>query len=173
MDETLQELENELKRLTPRKPSATLMRALEGELGAPASSGPARGASAAAHRLPWRWTSWSLAAAAVIAFVALFQFARRPAAPAAQPSVEVADTPAVKPGPAATAGANRYEPVQATTVLYDLKEDGTTLLADQTEGRQVRYRYVDTYTWKNPATNASLRWSVPRDEVRVIRASLD
>ena len=101
------------------------------------------------------------------------QFARRPAAPAAQPSVEVADTPAVKPGPAATAGANRYEPVQATTVLYDLKEDGTTLLADQTEGRQVRYRYVDTYTWKNPATNASLRWSVPRDEVRVIRASLD
>jgi hypothetical protein len=46
-------------------------------------------------------------------------------------------------------------------------------LPDQTEGRQVRYRYVDTYTWRNPTTKASLRWSVPRDEVRVIRASLN
>ena len=68
---------------------------------------------------------------------------------------------------------NRYQPVRASSVLYDLKEDGTGTLPDQTEGRQVRYRYVDTYTWKNPATNASLRWSVPRDEVRVVRASLD
>jgi uroporphyrinogen-III synthase len=68
---------------------------------------------------------------------------------------------------------NRYQPVQASSVLYDLKEDGTAYLPDQTEGRQVRYRYVDTYTWKNPATNASLRWSVPRDEVRLVRASLD
>ena len=68
---------------------------------------------------------------------------------------------------------NRYQPVHASSVLYDLQEDGATTLPDQTEGRQVRYRYVDTYTWKNPATNASLRWSVPRDEVRVVRASLD
>jgi hypothetical protein len=73
----------------------------------------------------------------------------------------------------AAAPTNRYEPVKATSVLYDLKEDGLATLPDQTEGRQVRYRYVDTYTWRNPATRASLRWSVPRDEVRVIRASLN
>lgn len=173
MDETLQELENELKRLTPRRPSAALIKALEGELGLPVASASARRDNAAAGVRPWKWASWSLAAAAVIAFVALFQFARQPAAPSAQPAVEVAVAPTVKPVRSDTTPGNRYEPVQATTVLYDLKEDGTAVLADRTEGRQVRYRYVDTYTWKNPTTNASLRWSVPRDEVRVIRASLD
>jgi hypothetical protein len=43
--------------------------------------------------------------------------------------------------------------------------------ADDTSARQVRARYVDTYTWKNPRSNASLKWSVPRDEVRVIPTS--
>lgn len=173
MDETLQELENELKRLTPRLPSAALMQTLERELGSPATAVTApRYPNTVTRRLSRKWTSWSLAAAAVVAVVALFQFARRPSVPAAQPPVEVAVTPPAKATPTAVP-TNRYEPVQATSVLYDMKEDGTAVLADQTEGRQVRYRYVDTYTWKNPATNASLRWSVPRDEVRVIRASLN
>jgi hypothetical protein len=30
---------------------------------------------------------------------------------------------------------------------------------------------VDTYTWKNPRTNASIKWTVPRDEIRVIPAT--
>jgi hypothetical protein len=172
MDETLQELENELKRLTPRRPSAGLGRSLESELNTPMpASIPTRRASPGTSLRPWGWVSWSLAAAAAIAFVVAFQFTRRVIAPAAQSASEVAKTsPASVIAPVST---NRYEPVHATSVLYDLKEDGTALLADRSEGRQVRYRYVDTYTWKNPATNASLRWSVPRDEVRVIRASLD
>lgn len=71
------------------------------------------------------------------------------------------------------ATSNRYEPVHASSVLYDLQESDPKLLPDRTEGREVRYRYVDTYTWRNPTTNASVRWSVPRDEVRFVRASLD
>jgi hypothetical protein len=39
--------------------------------------------------------------------------------------------------------------------------------------RRVRARYLDTYTWKNPTTNASLRWSVPRDEIRLVSATLN
>ena len=65
-----------------------------------------------------------------------------------------------------------YRPVGAASVLYDLKEDAPVTLPNSTPLRRVRYRYVDTYTWKNPATKASLKWSVPRDEVRVIPASL-
>jgi hypothetical protein len=174
MDETLQELENELKRLTPRRPSPALVQALERDLGAPVTP-PAVDASlrnnTIARRPSWKWASWSLAAAAVVAFAAMFQVARR-TVPASEPPMEVAVKPSAKSTPP-TAPANRYEPIQATSVLYDMKEDGTAVLADQSEARQVRYRYVDTYTWKNPATNASLRWSVPRDEVRVIRASLN
>lgn len=168
MDETLQELENELKRLTPRRPSAGLMQALERELGpaaVPAAPSPARAAL-------WRWPVWSLAAAAVLALVAVLSFMHRPVSANAPAPDELAVAPA-GPTPSAPVASNRYEPIQASSVLYDLKEDGAALLPDQTEGRQLRYRYVDTYTWKNPTTNASLRWSVPRDEVRIIRASLD
>jgi hypothetical protein len=68
---------------------------------------------------------------------------------------------------------DRYEPVQASSVLYAMHESPPTTLPDRTQGREVRYRFVDTYTWKNPARNASVRWSVPRDEVRLIRANLD
>ena len=67
---------------------------------------------------------------------------------------------------------DRYQPVAATNVLYDLKDEGTVYLDGDTPARRLRYRYLDTYTWKNPRNNASLKWSVPRDEIRVLPASL-
>ncbi len=169
MDDTLQELENELQRLTPRRPSAGLMQALDRELGPVNVVEPARRPRPANGPRPWHWAAWSFAGvAAAFALVAVVQSNRRPAdAPVATAAIQLV-APKVAEIP-----VNRYQPVRASSVLYDLKEDGAAALPDQTEGRQVRYRYVDTYTWKNPATNASLRWSVPRDEVRVIRASLD
>lgn len=171
MDETLQELENELKRLTPRRPSSALMRALENELGREATVAAASRYSAATSLRSWKWATWSLAGvAAALALVAVVQINRQPAKVSAP--VVASTEPTVAPKPA-VAPVNRYEPVKATSVLYDMKEDGAATLPDQTEGRQVRYRYVDTYTWRNPATKASLRWSVPRDEVRLVRASLD
>lgn len=181
MDETLQELENELQRLTPRRPSAAFMEALERELATPSAAAPTpvRRYTSATSLRSWKWASWPLAgaAAAVVMVVLVFalQFARKPAVapsekiPAAESVANYSETPA-EPVAVAT---NRYEPVQATSVLYAMQEGDPTTLPDRTEGRAVRYRYVDTYTWKNPATNASLRWSVPRDEVRLIRASLD
>ena len=64
----------------------------------------------------------------------------------------------------------RARPVKAANLLYDLQDEGLVLLEDNTPVRRMRARYVDTYTWKNPATNASLTWSVPRDEVRMVPA---
>jgi len=171
MDETLQELENELKRLTPRRPSPALLQAFERELGQEPADISAHRQASATNLRSWKWATWSLAGvAAAIALVAVVQFNRR------SPKVSAPSLATVAPvsAPQATLiPPNRYEPVKATSVLYDLKEDGAATLPDQTEGRQVRYRYVDTYTWKNPTTHASLRWSVPRDEVRLVRASLD
>lgn len=170
MDETLQELENELQRLTPRRPSAGLIQALERELGPAAAGEPAARYSTATSLRSWKWATWSLAGVAAAVALALILQSNRP--PVKSPASVTAATQPVAPMTAETP-VNRYQPVRASSVLYDLKEDGTAYLPDQTEGRQVRYRYVDTYTWKNPATNASLRWSVPRDEVRLVRASLD
>lgn len=174
MDESLQELENELKRLTPRAPSASLLAALERELGPAAAHptpAPARRYTSATSLRSWKWASWSLAGAAAAALLLVFLMSARP--PAVSPENRVAVTPPVEAATPSALTANRYEPVQASSVLYDLRESEPTLLPDRTEGREVRYRYVDTYTWKNPATNASVRWSVPRDEVRLIRASFD
>lgn len=171
MDETLQNLENELKRLPARKPSARFMESLQRELGpidnAVAAVRPAR----TPDRFHWRRTSWALlAAAAAIAIVAVVQLNQKTAPVATVPEANLASNQtAVAPAES----VNRYEPVRASSVLYDLHEEGVTTLPDQSEGRQLRYRYVDTYTWKNSATNASLRWSVPRDEVRLVRANLD
>ncbi len=173
MDESLQELENELKRLTPRVPSPSLLAALERELGpaeAAATPAPARRYTTATSLRSWKWASWSLAGAAAALLIAFLISSHQPA-----PGPETPVAGSVSPATPATevAAVNRYEPVQASSVLYDLHESEPTLLPDRTEGREVRYRYVDTYTWKNPATNASVRWSVPRDEVRIVRASFD
>ena len=169
MDNSLDELENELGRLTPRRPSAGLMDRLEHDLGAGSAAPVAPKYTSATSLRSWKWAGWSLAGAvAAVAVLLGVRGTREPVvtSPAASPVVAIASSPAQR-------AVNRYEPVKASSVLYDLKEDGAATLPDQTEGRQVRYRYVDTYTWRNPATNASLRWSVPRDEVRLVRASLN
>lgn len=176
MDDTLQDLENELKRLSPRQPSAAFLARLECALG-PASRpvAPRRYSSATSWR-SWKWAGWSLAGALTAAAIimAVITTHRPAAAPVSPSAAELAQgQPESRQPDATVVAANRYEPVQATSILYDMREDGTAVLPDQTEGRQVRYRYVDTYTWRNPATNASLQWRVPREEVRLVRASLD
>lgn len=170
MDDFLPDLESELKRLTPRRPSAGLMQALERELGPVPVAAHAPGSSSAPSLRSLQWATWALAGMAA-AIAVVVEFNRKAASPA--PAAAIASAAQPEALQTVAAPLNRYQPVHASTILYDLQEDGATTLPDRTEGRQVRYRYVDTYTWKNPATNASLRWSVPRDEVRLVRASLD
>jgi hypothetical protein len=173
MDESLQELENELKRLTPRRPSAAFHAAVEREFGAPADAPRARRYATATTLRSWKWVSWTFAGAAAAATVALLFTPRSNPVPGESAAVNPGESAAVETPVPTEVAANRYEPVKATSVLYDLQESAPAKLPDMTEGREVRYRYVDTYTWKNPATNASLSWSVPRDEVRFVRANLD
>lgn len=194
MDDTsLQDLENELKALRPRRPSVLLRARVEHELSrseleAQESARPTREATrytSATTLRSWKWFSWQMAAAAAVALtvsvgVWRWQVSRNTpvALPVSTPSLAQSEkaesTPAESmpaPTPRALAAADTYRPVKAANVLYDLKDEGPALLDDNTPGRRIRARYVDTYTWKNPATNASLKWSVPRDEVRVLPAS--
>ena len=167
MDESLQELENELKRLRPQSLPDTLVQRIEGELG-PVEA-PRRYTTATSLR-SWKWAGWSLAGVAAVIVGFLASTISWSPVPAVRPAVTAFRAPSI---PDAAPVMNRYEPVRASSVLYEMKDDGLAMLPDNTQGRQVRYRYVDTYTWKNPATKASLKWSVPRDEVRLVQASLD
>lgn len=155
MDNSLEELENELKTLPPRRAAAPWLDKINRELAAelPAAARP-RYASAT-NLSSWKWLGWRTAGlAAALALVALAGF------------ISFRSPPVLVAAPA-------YQPVAAANVLYDLKDEGVVQLDRDTAARQVRARYVDTYTWKNPRNNASLKWTVPRDEIRVVPARYD
>lgn len=165
MDESLQELENELKTLQPRRAPDRWLDQVNRELAAELPASPRPRYVTATNLGSWKWLGWraaGLAAAlALVATVGLVSL-RRPVPPVAS---------AVTTVPKSSAAAPAYEPVAASNVLYDLKDEGEVKLVGDTSARQVRARYVDTYTWKNPRNNASIRWTVPRDEIRVVPAS--
>jgi hypothetical protein len=63
------------------------------------------------------------------------------------------------------------KPVAAENILYAARDEGLVLLDNGMPARRARLNYVDTIIWENPRTNASLKWSVPREEVRVVPIS--
>lgn len=176
MDESLQQLEDELKTLQPRRAPARWLNQINRELAAelPASAQPRY--ATATNLGSWKWMGWRVAAlAAAVALVAAIGFVQIKRTQPVPEVPAVAAAPAiiapVAREPAAPVEPHAYQPVAAANVLYDLKDEGAVKTDDNTTARQVRARYVDTYTWKNPRTNASLKWTVPREEVRVIPAT--
>ena len=180
MNESFKDLEDELKQLSPRRVSPELWQRLDSELGASAGAKRPRYNSTTSWT-SWKWAGWRLAAVAatvaVVTTIGVMRWAERPdvAAPVQSRPVAPATAVAANPLPAPTPAASpdRYRPVSAANVLYDLKDEGLAYTADNNPGRRLRYRYLDTYTWKNPRSNASLKWSIPRDEVRVVPVNLN
>jgi hypothetical protein len=74
------------------------------------------------------------------------------------------------PKPAASAAPSVFKPVAARQVLLSARDEGYVQLGG-VPAHRLHATYVDTITWENPAEHASLTWSVPRDQVRVIPAS--
>lgn len=142
MDEDLQPLEDELKRLRPAAPPRELVARLEWRIAPPRR----------ARLLRFSWVALPIAAA-VAALLAPTPATRRAAPPAEAPETA------------------QFKPVAAKNLLLASHDDGLVTLADGTPARRVRQSYVDTITWENPRTKASLKWSVPREEVRVVPVS--
>ena len=156
MDDDFSSLEAELQRLRPVAPPRELVARLAADL-APATriSRPSLAW--------WVWAGGLPAAAAAVA--ALVFVARRDAAPVANP---IALTSPVVELTAPAASEEVFKPVAAENVLYAVHDEGLVTLADGTAARRERLNYVDTITWKNSRTNASVRWTVPREEIRVV-----
>jgi hypothetical protein len=159
MDDELNAFETELKRLRPAAPSVELAARVGRALAEPVSDngGPARRAG-----WPWRLL-WP--AAAVLAFGAVW-YSGRPA-PDRVPAAAIAGSPLSPPSPVAAAD-EALKPVAARNVLVSARDEGVVTLDDGTVARRERLYFVDTITWRNPRTRASLEWSVPREEVRVV-----
>ena len=139
MDDELKDLELELRRLRPRIPSVELGRRIERALATTNTVSPRQRG----------WPAWIVlpaAASVVLAFAVAGRL--RP------------------PGTGLASGD--FKPVAAENLLLGERDEGYVTLADGTTARRVRQSYVDTITWKDPRTNASLIWSLPREEVRVV-----
>ncbi|ACB74937.1 hypothetical protein [Opitutus terrae] len=147
MDDAFQELESELRGLMPLAPSHRLRTAIAQEL--------------APNRNHVRYVWWALPIAAAVALAAS-QWS-------ADPAAGRLDSPPA--GAAAQVPADVFRPVAAENVLLRSEEEGVLTFADGTPARQIRASYVDTITWRNPATNASLTWTLPREEIRVVPVS--
>ena len=146
MDDELDELEAELNRLQPPPPSAALLRRIEAQLAEPA----------APRTLAPVFRLWAVTLPAAAAVALVFTHFSPPAGPS---------SPRTALG---TAPAAPLKPVAAENVLVSARDEGLITLEDGTPARRERLQFVDTITWKNPRTNASLTWSVPREEVRVV-----
>jgi len=83
----------------------------------------------------------------------------------------VTTPPAPLLGSAPAVADATFKPVSSNKTLYAQTDDGIVTLADGSMAQRYRASYVDTITWKNPQTRASIRWSVPRTEERVIPVS--
>ena len=146
MDEELQQLEAELKQLRPAPLPPQLLTAVADELYAPP------GKRGTVFRSGWK-LALPLGVAAAIVFLSV-----------SRNDIEVS--------PASDTAAETVQPtlrpVAVEKLLVAAQDEGLVTLADGTPARRARLQYVDTITWRNPATNASLRWTVPREEVRVV-----
>ncbi len=145
----MQQLEAELKRLRPLAPPRELAARIGGALGARQP-----------RNLWWAWTALPIAAAAAVAF-----FLSRPAPPRESPGVAL---DAVSPPSAPVSFKPVFKPVAAENVLLAANDEGLVTLSDGSAARRVRQSYIDTITWKDPRSQASLTWSVPREEERVV-----
>lgn len=168
MDNSLRELEDELKTLQPRRATPRWLNEVNRELAAELPASPRPRFTNATNLNSWKWLGWRTvgvaAALALVATAVLVSFRQ------SQPAATAPRLTAL-PAPVRPPVAAMYEPVAATNVLYDLQDEGVVQLDGATSARQVRARYVDTYTWKHPRSNASIKWTVPRDEIRVVPAS--
>ena len=160
MDDEHRELERELAQLRPAAPSRHLIERVDRALGSETAARPT------APRVGWWWT---LPAAAALAFGILRLASDRPA-PAVSSKSGSGSRPAdiASDAPAASAA---FKTVAAENILVSARDEGIVTLDDGTPARRERLQFVDTITWKNPRTNASLTWRVPREEVRVVPVS--
>ena len=172
MNEPLDELEAELRALRPVRPSPGLGERLGRVLGhvpghvpgaaAGEPEGPCRAEPSRASLMKGGvyFLGVPLATAAAL-WIAMVHRGAQPR--------DGADAPAAVPSGAPRAAADLAgRPDRAVDVLYAVRDEGPVPAEGRAPADRVRFSYVDTYTWQNPATNASLSWSVPRDEIHVV-----
>ena len=171
------ELENELRKLRPARPSPALFErigeALKESRAATAvhSSVKRQGFREARHN--WWSLGFGLAAAAVLILFAVVTIERRQehrqTTAQNSPASETQRAPA---GKGSSMSRSRFVPAGGTNVVFNARDEGLHFAGgSERPVRQVRYNTQQTWRWRNPETGASLRVSYPSEEIVLIPVS--
>lgn len=148
MDDSLRDLEDELAALRPLRPSRRLEQRIAVEL-------------APRRRTNWAWLALPMAAAFAVVFAWQTMGVRQP----------IEATPVENPVTDSTQSTPAFKPVATQNLLYAARDEGIIILKDGRKVRRTSRSYVDTVVWRDPQSNASVTWSVPREEVRLTPVS--
>jgi hypothetical protein len=180
------ELEDELKKLRPARPSPVLFARVEEAM---VESESAKIVRPDRFRVNYVALGLGLATAAVLVLLAKVNTDHRQGP--AEKIAQIAPAPETRPllpatpklregGPARRGGSgaegspssSEFIPAGATQVVYNTRDEGLHF-ADGSEEpmRRVRYQTHETLQWRNASTGASLRVSYPSEEVLLIPIS--
>jgi hypothetical protein len=168
----LSQIEKELRKLRPARPSPILFERMEeAMIDCRAVASPAR----QPERLRYNWLSlgFGLAAAAVLILFAAVKMERQQESEKkiAQASREPEAAPLLNPAQKSTS-IDKFVPAGATRVVYNTRDEGLQFASSSGQPlRRMRYQTHETWQWRNPTTGASLRVSYPSEEVVLIPVS--
>lgn len=167
----LSQIENELRKLRPARPSPILFDRVEETMtDCRAGASPAR----QPERSPYNWLSlgFGLAAAAVLVLFAAVKMERQESGKEiAQTSRQPEAAPLLNRAQKSTS-TDKFVPAGSTRLVYNRRDEG--LQFGDSSGqplRRMRYQTHETWQWRNPTTGASLRVSYPSEEVVLIPVS--
>jgi hypothetical protein len=170
------ELETDLKKLRPARPSPVLFERVEEAMG---DSESAKIIRTGRFRVNYAALGFGLAAAAVLLLLAKVNMERRQGS--AQRIAQNLPAPETKRLLPAGRGGNRIEgprssnefiPAGTTQLVYNTRDEGLQFTDGSDQPlRRLRYQTRETWQWRNPATGASLRVSYPSEEVVLIPVS--
>ena len=173
------ELETELRKLRPTRPSPVLFERVGEALGSSRAGikerrflGRRWGGLEIAH--PWWSLGFGVAVAAVLILFAVVVMERRQQQ---QETVAQGSTaPETQPAPLGVERStfpSRFIPAGGTNLVYNARDEGLHFAnGSERPLRRVRYNTQQTWRWRNPETGASLRVSYPSEEIVLIPVSV-
>ena len=165
------ELENELKKLRPVRPSAELFSRIEDGLTKPADERIIRPER---FQLNWAAVGLGLAAAAVFLLFVRVNLENRKSGHEKIANVIPAprSSPILRAQEGSASSLDRFVPADATRVVYNKRNEGLQYRSDSEQPlRRLTYQTQQTLEWRNPATGASLSVSYPSKEIVLVPVS--
>jgi hypothetical protein len=168
------QIENELRKLRPARPSPILFERIEEALTQHCRASVSDATWSLWRRFtetPYSW-GFAVAAAAVLVLFAAVKMERQESSKEiAQTSREPEAAPLLNRAQKSTS-TGKFVPAGATRLVYNTRDEGLHFAGNSGQPlRRMRYQTHETWQWRNPTTGASLRVSYPSEEVVLIPVS--